>query len=112
MSGARSVSVMSGVRGMRGEGREVSTLRGAWRWASRQGVRGEWSRGPEGHVGVRGMRLPKAQGREGREVKMVPGCDSVRGVRSPLKGLGHVRSWRPEGRKAKGRLETPIIYYV
>lgn len=72
MSGTRSVSAMIGVRGMRGvrlwgrEGREVSTSRRAWRWASHQEVRGVCSRGPEGHVGVRGMKLQKAQGREGR----------------------------------------------
>ena len=72
MSGTRSVSAMIGVRGMRGvrfwgcEGREVSTSCGAWGWASNQGVRGVCSRGPEGHVGVRGMKLQKAQGREGR----------------------------------------------
>ena len=108
MSGARSVSVMSGVRGMRGTRGVRSRRREELGWASRQGVRGEWSRGPEGHDGVRGMRSPKAQGREGHEVKMAPGRDSVRGVRSRLKGLGAVRSWRPEGGKAKGRLETPM----
>lgn len=74
--------------------------------ASHQEVRGVWSPGPEGHVGVRGVRLQKAQGREGREVKMSPGRDSVSGVRLQLQGC--VWSWRPEGGKAKGRLETPV----